>query len=244
MNFWNVDGQKGCIGSTRFCTRNKRPPRGYSWVDGRLTKTQVTSRSDTIQCGQRCGHPSPNVLKREASSNEKATNTSCTQEEEHSRCSSWRSPHRKKNFKKKKNPVEPNQQCHASMNILDAKTALDKEWSQLQKTTSVEYAKSYKSNEDAISEAKVNNRKVHLATLVDLCHFNHSGLAEHLRKNTKGTVVLRGDNVKDDTGGCAVFTEQGASASHMTAAVQIEEEDGPRGTHAADRSSVFRSYVT
>ena len=37
-------------------------------------------------------------------------------------------------------------------------------------------------------------------------------------KNTKGLVVLRGDIVKDDSGSCAVFTEQGSSASQMTAA--------------------------
>ena len=34
----------------------------------------------------------------------------------------------------------------------------------------------------------------------------------------KGRVVLRGDIVKDDSGSCAVFTEQGSSASELTAA--------------------------
>ena len=34
----------------------------------------------------------------------------------------------------------------------------------------------------------------------------------------KGRVVLRGDIVKDDSGSFAVFTEQGSSASQMTAA--------------------------
>ena len=34
----------------------------------------------------------------------------------------------------------------------------------------------------------------------------------------KGRVVLRGDIVKDDSGSYAVFTEQGSSASQMTAA--------------------------
>ena len=34
----------------------------------------------------------------------------------------------------------------------------------------------------------------------------------------KGRVVLRGDIVKDDSGSYAVFTEQGFSASQMTAA--------------------------
>ena len=41
------------------------------------------------------------------------------------------------------------------------------------------------------------------------------------RQNTKkykGRVVLRGDIVKDDSGSYAVFTEQGSSASHMSAA--------------------------
>ena len=32
------------------------------------------------------------------------------------------------------------------------------------------------------------------------------------------SIVLRGDIVKDDSGACAVFTEQGSSASQMTAA--------------------------
>ena len=30
--------------------------------------------------------------------------------------------------------------------------------------------------------------------------------------------MLRGDSVKDDSGACAVFTDQGSSASQMTAA--------------------------
>ena len=38
----------------------------------------------------------------------------------------------------------------------------------------------------------------------------------------KGRVVLRGDIVKDDSGSCAVFTEQGSSASQMTAAKVID----------------------
>ena len=34
----------------------------------------------------------------------------------------------------------------------------------------------------------------------------------------KGPVVLRGDIVKDNSGSCTVFIEQGSSASQMTAA--------------------------
>ena len=40
----------------------------------------------------------------------------------------------------------------------------------------------------------------------------------HSFKNTKGRIVLRGDIVKNDSGSYAVFTEQGSSASQMTAA--------------------------
>ena len=38
----------------------------------------------------------------------------------------------------------------------------------------------------------------------------------------KGRVVLRGDIVKDDSGAYAVFTEQGSSASQMTAAKAMD----------------------
>ena len=48
--------------------------------------------------------------------------------------------------------------------------------------------------------------KVHIAALMDVCHFNHSELAEHLQKY-KGSVVVRADNVKDDAGRFAVFTK-------------------------------------
>ena len=41
---------------------------------------------------------------------------------------------------------------------------------------------------------------------------------EAKHQNYKGRVVLRGDFVKDDSGSYAVFTEQGSSASQMTAA--------------------------
>ena len=42
-----------------------------------------------------------------------------------------------------------------------------------------------------------------------------------------GRVVLRGDIVKDDSGNFSVFTEQGVSASHMTAAKVLDVHDCP-----------------
>ena len=51
---------------------------------------------------------------------------------------------------------------------------------------------------------------------MDLCHLKDAEL-ETKHQKFKGRVVLRGDLVKDDSGSYAVFTEQGSSASQMTA---------------------------
>ena len=107
-----------------------------------------------------------------------------------------------------------------AIKILTAKTAADRQWNKLQKLPAWSTSKD-KSEQDVINEAKVNNRKVHFATVMDACHLKHSELAEHLRIN-KGSVVLRGETVNDDTGVYAVFTEQGSSASLMTAAKVLD----------------------
>ena len=52
---------------------------------------------------------------------------------------------------------------------------------------------------------------------MDICHLKNAEL-EAKHQKYKGRVVLRGDIVKDDSASCAVFTEQGSSASQMTAA--------------------------
>ena len=52
---------------------------------------------------------------------------------------------------------------------------------------------------------------------MDICHLKNADL-EAKHQKYKGRVVLRGDIVKDDSGSYAVFTEQGSSASQMTAA--------------------------
>ena len=57
---------------------------------------------------------------------------------------------------------------------------------------------------------------VQFGRLMDLCHLKHAELQPELQKY-KGRVVFR-DQVKDETCYCAVFTEQGASASQMAAA--------------------------
>ena len=67
-------------------------------------------------------------------------------------------------------------------------------------------------------EARTKGAKVHFASLMDICHLKNAELEEKAPKNTKVHVVLRGDIVKDDSGSYAVYTEQGSSASQMTAA--------------------------
>ena len=52
---------------------------------------------------------------------------------------------------------------------------------------------------------------------MDICHLKNAEW-ETKHQNYNGRVVLRGDIVKDDSGSYEVFTEQGSSASQMTAA--------------------------
>ena len=64
-----------------------------------------------------------------------------------------------------------------------------------------------------IAEAWNESRTVHFASLMDLCHLQNSELEPQFQPD-----VLRGDIVKDDSGSFAELTEQGSSASQMTAA--------------------------
>ena len=59
--------------------------------------------------------------------------------------------------------------------------------------------------------------KVHFASSMDLRHLKNAELEKKHQKH-RGRLVLRGDILNDDSGSYAVFTEQGSSASQMTAA--------------------------
>ena len=103
-----------------------------------------------------------------------------------------------------------------AMKILAAQAAVDKEWEKLEKISAWNLTKVRCKNE-VIDEARTSGAKVHFASLMDICHLKNAELeAQH--QKYKGRVVLRGDFVKDDSGSYAVFTEQGSSASQMTAA--------------------------
>ena len=91
-----------------------------------------------------------------------------------------------------------------------------KEWEKLEKISAWNLTK-VRRKKEVIDEARTSGAKVHFASLMDICHLKNAEL-EAKHQKYKGRVVLRGDIVKDDSGSFAVFTEQGSSASQMTAA--------------------------
>ena len=103
-----------------------------------------------------------------------------------------------------------------AMKIPAVKAAVDKEWEKLEKISAWNLTK-VRSKKEVIDEARTSGATVHFASLMDICHLKNAEL-EAKHQKYKGRVVLRGDIVKDDSGSYAVFTEQGSSASHMTAA--------------------------
>ena len=102
------------------------------------------------------------------------------------------------------------------MKIPAAKAAVDKEWEKFEKILAWDITK-VRSKSEVIDEARTKGAKVHFASLMDICYLKNSKL-ETKHQKYKGQVVLRGDIVKNDSGSDAVFTEQGSSASQMTAA--------------------------
>ena len=97
-----------------------------------------------------------------------------------------------------------------------------------------------KSKKQVIDEARTAGAKVHFASLMNICHLNNAEL-EAKHQNYKGRVVLRGDIEKDDSGSYAVFTEQGSSASQMTAAkvMDVISRLPGRAGQAADAVSAY-----
>ena len=103
-----------------------------------------------------------------------------------------------------------------AMKIPAAKAGVDKEWEKLE-TISARNLTKVRSKKEVIEEARTTGAKVHFASSMDICLLKNAEL-EAKHQKYKGRVVLRGDIVKDDSGSYAVFTEQGSSASQMTAA--------------------------
>ena len=102
------------------------------------------------------------------------------------------------------------------MKIPAATAAMDKEWENLENIPAWDLTK-VRSKSEVIDEARTKGAKVHFASLMDIGQLKNTEM-ETKHQKYKGRVVLRGDIVKDDSGFFAVFTEQGSSASQMTAA--------------------------
>ena len=102
-----------------------------------------------------------------------------------------------------------------ALKIPAAKAAVAKEWKKLEKFSAWNLTK-VRSKKQVIDEARTAGATVHFASLMDICHLKNAEL-EAKHQKYKGRVVHRGDIVKDNSGSYAVFTEQGASASQMTA---------------------------
>ena len=93
---------------------------------------------------------------------------------------------------------------------------MDKQWEKLEKIPAWNLTK-VRCKKQVIDEARTKGAKDHFASLMDICQLKNTEL-ETKHQKYKGRVVLRSDIVKDDSGSYAVFTEQGSSASQMTAA--------------------------
>ena len=97
-----------------------------------------------------------------------------------------------------------------------AKAAVEKEWEKWEKILAWQLTK-VRNKKEVIEEARNEGRKVHFCVFDGSLSSWEFGAGTSVSKD-KGRVVLRGDIVKDDAGSYAVLTEQGSSASQMTAA--------------------------
>ena len=134
--------------------------------------------------------------------------------------------------------------CLKAMKIPAAKAAVDEEWEKLEKISAWNLTK-VKSKKQVIDEARMSGATVHFASLMDICHLKNAEL-EAKHQKYKGRVVLRGDIVKDNSGSYAVFTEQGSSASQMTAAkiMDIISRLPGCGGQAADAVSAYTLSIS
>ena len=103
-----------------------------------------------------------------------------------------------------------------AMNIPAAKAALEKEWTKLESRNAWDL-KNPREYYEVRDEATRKGKTVHFGRVHPLMHIKHSELPEHLQ-TYKGRIVFAGNRVQDETGYSAVFSEQGTSASHLTAA--------------------------
>ena len=288
-DYWNIDGSRDLsdpwTGFTQFTPLEEKPPDGYMWSWGRLTRKQLTSRPDhlwpeiwksmgkhaklkekqkwsneklhlenarklrgiyfidpedkefkeTIKNARKKLETSVppampcKIMKKNCGSggsNKIKTKLACILEADEStrmRMGNSISHHHEDYIAGKgENSLQHYNLVHKfiptpqAMKIPAAKATVDKEWEILEKISAWNLTK-VRSKKQVIEEARTSGTKVHFASLMDICHLKNAEL-EAKHQKYKGRVVLRGDIAKDDSGSYAVFTEQGSSASQMTAA--------------------------
>ena len=127
-----------------------------------------------------------------------------------------------------------------AMKISDAKAAVDKEWKKLETIPARDSGKVKQEGGYSGSTKRQNEGPLCFIEGMEICHLKNAELEPKLQKY-KGRVALRGDIVKDDSGAYAVFTEQGSSASQMTAAKVMDIISRLLGCagQAADAVSAF-----
>ena len=101
-------------------------------------------------------------------------------------------------------------------NIQGARDAVNAEWDQLDEIAFVDYSTVAPINQKK-KEASDSSKTFHFGRVFPLCHIKHSELDAKHRKY-KGRCVFGGNDIRDESGVLAIFQEQGASASNMTAA--------------------------
>ena len=123
-----------------------------------------------------------------------------------------------------------------ALQIPAAREALEKEWKKLEgrKPWLLNSVREY---DEVESEARKENRSVHLGQVMQLCHEKHSELQKAVRE-FKGRIVFRGDIVRDESGCFAVFSEQGTSASHLSAAKFLDAIARMPGNDGQDSDAV------
>ena len=103
-----------------------------------------------------------------------------------------------------------------AMQTKEGREALDKEWKKLEKKNYVDW-NSVAEYESVRKNAQKEKRTVHFGRVYPLCHIKNSQLSRE-KWNYKGRVVFEGNRITDQDGTWAVFSEQGTSASHLSAA--------------------------
>ena len=104
-----------------------------------------------------------------------------------------------------------------AMKIPDAKVAVDKKWKKTREDTGMA-ADDSQNRIRGDRWSKDEGRKSSFRLTDGHLSFEECRIWDKAPKIQRSGCVLRGDTVKDDSGSYAVFTEQGSSASQMTAA--------------------------